>query len=120
MGLLHPSAVVSMRATMNRALPGSATIERAAVENVGGEEVRTWGELSTVACRLTFIGGGEGKEVGARIAEETTHLVTVPAGTDIEEADRVVIDSTTYEVTLVRKRGEWELSRRVEVKEMAE
>lgn len=106
-----------MRQTLNRTLVDSATVQRAVVDNVGGEQTEVWNDLATVACRITHARGGETGEQGGRIAEETSHLVTVAAGTDVEEADRLVIAGSTYEVLRVDKRGSWELSRRIQVKE---
>lgn len=108
-----------MRSTFARnLLPDEATIQRPTVENVGGEQIVTWSDLATTACRIAPVtGGGETGESGGRVVEETTHIVTLPAGQDAEESDRLVIAESIYEITLVRKRGEWELSRRCEVKE---
>ena len=112
-----------MRETTEGALPDTCTIRRKSVVNVGGEEQATWGDLATgVSCGIAPAGGGEigGRttgEVGGKIAEETTHILTLPANQDIEEPDQVVTGGITYDVTLVRKRGSWEITRRVEIKE---
>lgn len=123
--MLSDADIAGMRSTLNTLLPDTATISRKTTANVGGEETESWASIATgVACRIAPIGGGEAGAgggqsgaVGGRVVDETTHIVTLAAGTDIEEADRVAIDGATYDVTLVRKRGAWELTRRVEVRE---
>lgn len=107
-----------MRGTLATLLPDTGAIWRATTTLDGGEQVKTWAVLATVPCRIRPIGGGESQgDVGGRLSDETTHLVTFAAKTDVEEPDVVVIDEQAYEVTAVRKRGAWELTRRVEVKE---
>lgn len=122
--MLDQAQIDSMRQTVARTFADEATIYRKTTENIGGEEVATWSVLATVPCRIAPMTsrarGGEGEIVGGRIAEETTHLVTLAAKTDIDEADVIAVDDTAYQVTLIRKRGSWELSRRVEVKESVE
>lgn len=116
--MLSDAQIAAAREIAERTLPDTCTIQRKTTQNVGGEQVETWSDLATnVACRLAPVGGGEEGEVGGRISEEATVLITLPAKQDVEEADRIVLDGTTYEVNLVRKRGEWEITRRVECKE---
>lgn len=112
-----------MRGALGEMMPDTATIQRrTAVSDSGGGRTYTWATAATVTARISPIGGGEGTGVGIatrgdRVSEETTHIVTLPQGTDVRESDRVVIAGVTFEVTAVRKRGMWELSRRVECKE---
>lgn len=117
--MLSASQLAGMRATTERALPETCVIERkTTVSDGGGGTTDTWGDHATsVPCRIAPVAGGETGMAGDRILDETTHVVTLPSGQDITEADRIVLDSRTYEVTQVRDRGAWELSRRVEVKE---
>lgn len=106
-----------MRATALGALPSQATIQRLTrTPSGGGGYTEGWANLATVACRIAPMGGGE-RIVASAVDDRTTHVVTFPALTDVEEADRVDIDGQTFEVTVVRKRGAWEISRRVEVQE---
>jgi hypothetical protein len=108
-------------------LPDEATIKRATLKRIaGGGRETTWNTLATVACSIAPVGGGEPASLhqagttgtaGDRIDDRTTHVLSVPAETDITEADRIEASGATYEVNLVRKRGAWELLRRVELKE---
>jgi SPP1 family predicted phage head-tail adaptor len=116
--MLTDLQLAEMRATVNDALPDTCLVQRRTIVNDGGGgQTETWADHATVACRIAPVGGGEGRVAGGRVEDETTHVVTMPAGTDVTEADRLVISSRTYEVTLVHERGAWELSKRVEAKE---
>lgn len=118
--MLTSAQIAGMRATAERALPETCVVQRkTAVSDGGGGTTESWAShVTDVPCRIAPLGGGETGTAGSRVIDETTHVVTLPAGEDITEADRVVVDARTYEVTVVRDRGEWELSRRVEVKEV--
>lgn len=109
----------AMRETAEDALPQIAAIERnTPASDGGGGQTDNWQTLdSSVPCRIAPVGGGETGTTGARVAQETTHIATLPAETPVAEADRLTIGDATYDVTLVRERGEWEITRRVECKE---
>lgn len=118
--MLTAGQLEGMRSTINAALPDLVVIQRrTTTSDDGGGRTTSWAPLATVSCRIAPVGGGETGTAGARIVDETTHMVTLPASADVSEADRLVISDVTYEVTAVRKRGAWETSRRVEVKEAA-
>lgn len=119
MSLLSAGQTATMRDVAARALPGLATVQRLTrVPDGGGGFTEQWTDLAVnVPCRIAPVGGGETGTRGGRIADETTHVATFPAGQDVTEADRIVINGTTYEATLVRERGGWEITRRVEVME---
>jgi head-tail adaptor len=105
-------------------LPDLATIQReTSVPDGGGGQTTTWPDIATdVPCRLGPLGGGEqarkAAAVGDRITDEATAVVTFEAGTDVTVADRVVIGGRVFDVTLVKPRGAWELTKRCEVKEL--
>lgn len=126
MSLLSAGQVDAMRRVAVQALPDLATIQRRTrTSDGGGGSTEQWADVATVAARITPVGGGEvgtvsgTSTIGGRVIATTTHIVTLPAGTDVLAADQLVVDGTTYEVTLVRKHGEWEITRRVEVREVA-
>lgn len=116
--MLTASEITAMRATANQALPDTCTIQRrTTTSDGGGGSSVTWANLTVLACRLAPLGGGEAATVGGRITDESTHVVTLPAGSDVIEADRLLIADQVYDVTLVKSRAAWELSRRVWCKE---
>lgn len=117
--MLSDGQITRMRATAERALTDTCAVQRkTTVSDGGGGTTSTWGpHLASVRCRLSPAAGGEDGVTGARISDESTHIVTLPAGTDVTEADRLVISGQTFEITLVRTRGRFEITRRVECKE---
>jgi SPP1 family predicted phage head-tail adaptor len=84
------------------ALSQSGTIlNLAGTTDSGGGATRTWTGSGTVDCRVDAMGGAEA-EVADRIADRSTHLITVPPETTIGHEDRFASDGITYEVTAVR------------------
>lgn len=124
--MLTTAELTSMRATIETALPDTCTIRRnTPTSDGGGGTTDGWADLATgVLCGIAPVGGGEAPTgvnatSGSRINDESTHIVTLPDGQDVTEQDQIVIVGQTYRVTLVRKRAAWELSRRVECREVA-
>jgi head-tail adaptor len=120
--MLTAGDIEAMRGTAFLALPDTAIIERlTSTSDGGGGFTEAWAQQGVeVACRVAPLGGGEGGEggnAGGRVTDETTHVVTLAAETDVTASDRLLIGGVRYEVTLVRTRGAWEISRRVECKE---
>lgn len=72
-------------------------------DNLGGGGTATWGTAGTVWCRVDPLGGGDVQQAD-RIDDRTTHLITVPALTDVQGRDHFVISGITFEVTAVRNR----------------
>lgn len=106
-------------------LPDRATIQRETlVPDGAGGQTSSWATLAAdVPCRLSPVGGGEvstgsARRGGDRISDQTTNLITFEADTEITEADRILIGARTFDVTLVRVRGEWAMSLRVEAREV--
>lgn len=119
--MLEQAQIASMRLIAEEALPDLCTIQRRQeVSDGGGGVTTTWQEhLADVPCRLSPVGGGEVGLTGARIEDEATSLVTVAWDVDIAEADRLLINGFAYDVQLVRRRGNWALTTRIECKEAA-
>lgn len=109
-------------------LPDTATQKRPTnASDGGGGRIPSWTVVGTLACRLEPYGGatsarGAGGESdnhpGERLESRISHMVSLPAGADVRLTDRLEINGTTYEVNILRERAAWELSRRVEVKEI--
>ena len=117
MSLLPPGQVRSLRRMTARALPDQAIIRRLTrVPDGGGGTTETWADVETVPCRIDPAGGGE-DTAGARVNDATTHRVTLEAKADVRPEDQMVIDAVTYDVTVVLRRGQWEITRVAEVKE---
>lgn len=68
-------------------------------DDQGGGGTTTWTVDSTdIPCRVDTMGGGEGA-LAARISDLSTHLLAVPAGTDLDIRDRFAVNGGTFEVT---------------------
>lgn len=116
--MLTDAEVASIRQEAERWLPSTARrlVRTALSDGAGGTGSTYVPAASTVPCRLAPFAGGEGPDQGSRVNDRTTHIVTLPHDTTIEEPDRLSIDGVTYEVTYVRKRPGLEMVRRVEVR----
>lgn len=87
---------------------------RATVDDQGGGVTTTWVYGDLLPCRIDPLTGNEAS-AGGRISDRSTHLVTVPAETEVTTDGRFVIDGRgTYEVTGVQDRT-GELARFFEV-----
>lgn len=125
--MLTTAELTAIRTEANAWLPSVATrLARVAVnDGAGGVGSGYVADPTTVACRIAPVAGGEripgsgraGGLAGDRVNDRSTHILTLPAGTVVEEPDRFMVDGVTYEITLVRKRAGLEAVRRVEVVE---
>lgn len=117
MTYLTDADITSMSETAELSLPGTAIIRRRTfTSDGGGGGTATWGTAGTVACRIGPLNGSE-REIADRISAEATSVLTVPVGTDIGTADRVVSDGRTYNVAALREWGDYSVTLRVEVVE---
>lgn len=120
--MLTPWEVEQIRKEHDRTLPDEVTILRRTLEHDGGGGRReTWAEVATVPARVGTPLGGESDlraNTSARLSDEDLHTVWLKAKTDIREEDRVVWQGRNFEVYVVIQRGNWELYRRVRIKEL--
>lgn len=103
-------------------LPDVATIRRGTeTTNEGGSQETVWATLAEdVPCRLSPVGGGEDavrRRGGDRVADEATAVITFAWDQDVAETDTIEIDGQAFDVQLVRKRGQYAMTKRVEVRE---
>ena len=98
-------------------LPELCTIQREAAASDGqGGQTYTWTNHATgVACHLSMASkvitqGGEQMTAAARVMQETRWLITLPAGTDLDQTDRIIITTMnrTFQVTEVVDQS-WQL-----------
>lgn len=89
----------SLRATAERFLPDTASIQRATVVSTGDGQATEWATVATVACRVSPLGNAAREAlVAGGIQADAQYVVTVPVGTDVTSADRLVVGSRTFEV----------------------
>lgn len=100
-------------------MPDACTIKRLAVTADGaGGQTESWSTATNVACRLAPLTGGDERIMADKLTAVSPYMVTMPAGTDIRPADRLVIGGRTFEVAAVLAGGGWETARRVAVVEI--
>lgn len=119
--MLTDSEVAAMRSTADMALPDTIIIGGPTVVSDGrGGGTTTFVASGTVDCRIVPVSSsGDGESVeGGRVHPDTEYVVTLPAGTDITSDDRLTFGSQTFTVTALRDPLSWQISRRVEVKEV--
>lgn len=117
--MLTTADLENMRATAERALPGTAVIQNGTLTTDGGggyTEAFTPRVGGTVACRVAPLTGSE-RETGDRITADAGYVITLPAETTVETDDRIVVAGITYNVTAVRDRS-WEITRRLEAEKV--
>ncbi len=113
--MLTASEIQSMRDVAESALPSSAVITaRTSVSDGGGGGSMAYTAAGTVPCRISPMNGNE-QAIADRISSKADYIVTLPAETSVTTDSRLLIDGQTYGVEAVRDRGEWEITRRVEV-----
>lgn len=112
--MLTAAELTAMRATLNASLPDTCEISRVTLEPDGaGGQIETWETIATVACRVAPSGQSPQERVIAeRMAATSTWTITLPAGTDVQPADRIAVGTRTFEVVSVLARSE-EIARRV-------
>jgi hypothetical protein len=129
MPALTQSQIDRMREAVNTTLQDTITIlrEQRLSNQSGGytTDYLVWEEDVPASVGLPL--GGETDERAAstiRLADEDLHTIRLPAKTDIIKTDRIVwADSETnmertFEVQAVLRRGSYELTGRVRVKEL--
>jgi len=116
--MLSDGDLARMRAVLTESLAGTAVIWTRTLTNEYGDRVMTYAAGGTVPARLSPLAYDE-RAVGDRIDPNADSLITIPGETAIGSNDRITMSGGTYNVTGVRDRLPWEISRRVEVQEIS-
>lgn len=119
--MLTADELASMRDTLNDSLPDTAILQtRAWVSDGGGGGTTSWTASGTFDCRITPTGIGQGaeQELGNKIHPETEFIVTLPASVSVDNDQQIAIGGGTFTVTEVNEPRSWEISTRVQVKEI--
>jgi len=112
--MLSATELAAMRSTLNDSLPDTAQVRRKSLTSDGaGGYTESWSTVAAVACRVAPSGQSPQERVIAeRLTATAIWTVTLPAGTDVRPADRIVVGSRAFEVVGVLARS-YELARRV-------
>lgn len=118
--MLTTQELDEMRAVMGEAMPDTVIVQtRTRTSDGGGGFTDTWADSAAIDGRISPLAGGEANGAGDAVDARTTHVVTVAHDVTVTEDDRLKVNGTAYEVTLVRRRGGWSLARRIEVREVS-
>lgn len=120
--MITASELSWMRTEQNRALPGTAVIERATLTSDGmGGYTETWAAVGTVSGRL-MPRDAQSQEMlaGGEITSLQRWWMTLPHGTDVKEQDRISWNGRTFEVIGVGNDESYQTAVRCEVMSLNE
>jgi head-tail adaptor len=97
-----------------RYLPDSGTVSRpVSVSDSQGGYTQTYSPAGTAACRVAAVSGSEAVLAG-RLGAQVGYVVTMPSGTDVRVADRILSGGRVFEVTNLRSGHSWEVVKRMD------
>jgi head-tail adaptor len=96
-----------LRSLSNQFLPDTAVIQRATITHTGDGTSTTWATSSTTTCRVSPLASSamEGVAASAAIQANAQWTIWLPALTDVEVTDRIVVNGRTFEVARVGERS---------------
>lgn len=108
---LNGRAYTSLRGLQWLALSDTGSVLiRTYTSDSGGGATQVWAAGSAVPCMIESITShAQSGLIGGRIDERSTHTVTVPVGTSVDNANRFQITGRgTFEITAVHQQtAEW-------------
>lgn len=119
--MLPDEDLQAMRETVVESLAGTAVIQTNTwSSDGGGGGSMSWAAAGTFPCRVTPVSSAaEGQVVdGSRLQPDTEYIFTFEAGTEITDDSRILHAGGVFSVTSVRQPRTFEVSRRVEAKEV--
>ena len=100
--MITTAELTDMRAMQALTLTETATISRkGSVSDSMGGYTDTWGTASTTTARIAPANSRDVGILGGRIVEGTVLKITLPAGTNVTQSDRIVIGARSFEVLAV-------------------
>ncbi len=112
--MLSATEIAAMREAAEAALPDTAQIRRRTLTPDGaGGHTESWSTVTTVACRVAPLGRSPDERVIAeRLTATSAWTITLPALTDVQPADQIVVGTRVFGVAGALVRSE-EITRRV-------
>lgn len=112
--MLSDGELQFMRESIELLMPDECNILTVTEVNNGeGGITETWGTAYTlVKCRLDMKTGRE-PVLGGAAQQYTSYMLSVPYDTDINDVDRVEVNSVTYAVTSINTGQSWNAVTRV-------
>jgi SPP1 family predicted phage head-tail adaptor len=105
--MLSARELTEFRSLQIDAMPDVCTIQRSTKVRSGLDYTVVWADVATnVPCRITEQGdvGREFEQAGSVVGSSDL-ILRLPYGTDVTNADRVISNGTTYDVTRVLVRS---------------
>jgi hypothetical protein len=119
---LTAAELTAIRNDVGQLMPDTCTIQSVSTSsNIIGEAVRSYSNRGTaISCRLDPMTGAKEEYglFGAVIESEGNWILTLPHNQTILTTDRVIKDSTTFEVIYVDPEKSWKASVRAVLKEI--
>jgi hypothetical protein len=117
--MLTASELTAMRSTVVDSLGGSAIVKtRSWASDGGGGGTTTYTASGTIACRVAPANPDAEAERGDRLQPETEYIFTFAYDAGLTLESLITYAGSNYAVTALRAPRTWELSRRVEAKEV--
>jgi head-tail adaptor len=117
--MLTASDLTAMRSTLGTSLPGTVVIQRSTQSSDGmGGVSDAWANVGTVSARVSPSGVGLDDLVGGEFTNVTPWVVTLPAGTNVTDRDRIAYDGQTFEVVAIDSPRSYATCVRVQCKEV--
>ena len=112
--MLRDIDLALLRETQERALPETCDRVRVVYEDdgIGGRVEVGTNVLLDIPCRRSVASWPRDILRASGVAIRVTKIVTLPHGTDVEEADRLEIEDSVYEVVGFLSVGAWETALR--------
>lgn len=112
--MLSAEELAVIRGDVLELQPDTAQVQRRTLTPDGaGGHAESWNTVATVACRVAPSGWSPQEQVIAeRLTATSIWTITLPALTDVQPADRLLVGARTFEVVGVLARSE-EIARRV-------
>lgn len=98
--MLPSSEIAAMQAVQELAMPESAQIQQKTATNTATGISEVWeAHGEPVSCRIGALGGTpQEKVIADRLGDHVGYVLTLPAGTVITIANRLIISGRTFEV----------------------
>ena len=119
MTFLPSDELDALRSDLTELLPDTATIQRAALTNTKGAWSESFSTQATVACRIDpYVRADNSGMMAEGESGRNFYLVSMAYDADVQDGDRIVINSVTYEVIQMHNKQSKRLATRVIVAEL--
>lgn len=116
--MITAAELAEMRDDLEDSLPDLAVVKTQNwVSDGGGGGSTTFTASGTIPCRIAPVQNMEGT-TGGRISPDSEYVVTLPFDAAVTTESMLTINTRNFSVTGMREPRSWEISRRIEAKEV--